>query len=222
MKNITVLTLNSPDITDFAKARNDLLKTAKTPARNTSHSDAGGDWVMFLDSDEVISPELQAEIEQAIKSNQFEAYSISRLDTFLGKQLTHGETGHTRLVRLARRDWGRWERPVHEVWVGKGRVGELKSPLLHTPHPSLSSFLAKIDHYSSLDAEYRYTQKVKSSLFKIFFYPLVKFKYNYFLRLGFLDGVPGLIHAIMMSFHSYLTWTKLYLLWHKNLPRTKL
>lgn len=206
MKNITILTLNSANITDYAKARNDLLQTAKTP------------WVFFLDTDEVMTPELQAEISSIIHhpSPVNSAYSIPRLDTFLGKQLTHGEAGYTRLVRLARRNWGAWQRPVHEVWVGKGRVGELKSPLLHTPHPSISSFLTKIDHYSTLDANYRYTQKVKSSLFKIFFYPLVKFKYNYFLRLGFLDGVPGLIHAIMMSFHSYLTWSKLYLLWQKN------
>lgn len=218
MKNLTVLTLNSPNITDFAQARNDLLKTAKTPARNTSRSDAGGDWVMFLDSDEVISPELQAEISSIIHhpSPIYSAYFIPRLDTFLGKQLIHGEAGHTRLIRLARRNWGQWERPVHEVWVGKGRVGELKSPLLHTPHPSISSFLAKIDHYSTLDANYRYSQRERSSLFHLFVYPCAKFHVNYFFRLGFLDGVPGLIHAFMMSFHSYLTWSKLYLLWHKK------
>ncbi len=204
MKNLTILTLNSANITDFAKARNDLLQTVKTS------------WVMFLDSDEVISPELQAEIEQAIKSSQFEAYSIRRQDSFLGKKLTHGETGHSRLVRLARADWGTWQRPVHETWVGQGRIGSLHNPLLHTPHASISSFLTKIDHYSSLDADYRYSQNQHSSLAHIFFFPLGKFALNYIFRLGFLDGVPGLIHAIMMSFHSYLTWSKLYLLWHKK------
>jgi len=204
MKNLTILTLDTPNITDFAKAHNDLLKTVKT------------DWVLFLDSDEVISPALQAEIEQAIKSSAFKAYSIPRLDSFLGRELMHGEAGHTRLVRLARRNWGQWVRPVHEKWTGSGPIGILHNPILHTPHDSISSFLTKIDHYSSLDAQYRYTQKQYSSLLKIWLYPLAKFKLNYFLRLGFLDGIPGLIHAIMMSFHSYLTHAKLYLLWHKK------
>jgi len=206
MKNLTILTLNSPDLTDFATARNKLLKTAKT------------EWVLFLDSDETLSPELEQEIQLAVsrKPYAYDAYTVSRLDTFLGRELRHGGTGHTRLVRLARRDWGEWERPVHEVWIGDGRVGHLINPLLHTPHPNISSFLAKIDRYSSIEAQYRHQQRVKSSLFKIFVYPLAKFKLNYFFKLGFLDGVPGLIMAIMMSFHSYLTWTKLYLLWRKK------
>lgn len=216
MKNLTILTLDTPNITDFAKARNDLLKVAKKPAHNASHSDAGGDWILFLDTDENLTPELQAEIEQAIRSSAFNAYSIPRLDSFLGRELMHGEAGHTRLVRLARRSWGQWVRPVHEKWTGPGPIGILHNPILHTPHDSISSFLTKIDHYSSLDAQYRYTQKQYSSLLKIWLYPLAKFKLNYFLRLGILDGIPGLIHAIMMSFHSYLTHAKLYLLWHKK------
>lgn len=205
-QTLTILTLDQSDVSDFAAARNALLKTAKTP------------WIFFLDSDESITPALQAEITQIcnLKSNLYSAYFVRRLDTFLGRQLTHGEAGHTRLVRLARRGWGQWERPVHEVWLGEGRVGELNNPLLHTPHPSLSSFLSKIDHYSTLDANYRYSQRVRASLFHLFAYPCAKFHLNYFFRRGFLDGVPGLIHALMMSFHSFLTWTKLYLLWHKK------
>jgi hypothetical protein len=204
MKNLTIITLSTPNLTDFAAARNAELAKAKTL------------WVLFLDSDETLTIELEKEIESAIQSNDFDAYYLPRLDTFLGRELTHGEPGHTRLIRLARKDFGQWERPVHEVWVGKGRVGELQNPLLHHSHDSISSFLDKINRYSDLEAQYRYSQGIKSSLFKIAVYPLAKFKWNYLIRLGFLDGVPGNIMAIMMSFHSYLTWTKLYLLWHKK------
>ncbi|KKU46233.1 MAG: Glycosyl transferase family 2 [Microgenomates group bacterium GW2011_GWA2_46_7] len=214
--NLTIITLNQPGISDFSAARNAELAKVKT------------DWVLFVDSDEKITPALKDEIigvcNQA--SSPYGAYFIPRLDTFQGRALHHGETGHAKFIRLARRDWGKWTRPVHEVWlvrrslgvggVGDDRVGELKNPLLHTPHPSISSFLTKINQYSTLEAQYRYTQGVKSSLFKILVYPLAKFKLNYLFRFGFLDGVPGAIMAIMMSFHSYLTWTKLYLLWHKK------
>lgn len=218
-KSLTIITLNTPGITDFSAARNGELAKAKTPARSASSTaDAGGDWVLFLDVDETLSPELETEIASILNLGRsiYSAYSIPRLDTFLGRELRHGEPGHTRLVRLARKDFGHWVRPVHEVWQGHGRVGQLKNPLLHRSHPTISAFLDKINRYSTLEAEYRHSLGIRSSLFKIALYPIAKFKWNYLFKLGFLDGVPGTIMAIMMSFHSYLTWTKLYLLWHKK------
>lgn len=205
--NLSIITLNQEHITDFAAARNSELAKAKT------------EWVLFIDTDEKITEELKAEILTTINdpsSSVYSAYYIPRLDTFLGRVLRHGETGDAKFIRLSRRDFGTWQRPVHEVWMGSGRVGNLHSPILHRPHDSISSFLEKINSYSSIEAKYRFEQGIKSSLWKIVIYPLAKFKWNYFFKLGFLDGTPGAIMAIMMSFHSYLTWTKLYLLWHKK------
>ena len=211
MQDLTIITLNSPNITDFAAARNAELAKAKTS------------WVLFIDSDETLSPDLEKEIDSAIQSNQYDAYYLPRLDTFLGRELRHGEAGHTKLIRLARKDFGKWVCPVHEKWIRVGarrgspeKIGTLSNPILHTSHLSISSFLDKINRYSTIDAQYRHDQGIKSSLWKIAIYPLLKFKLNYLLRLGFLDSTPGAIMAIMMSFHSYLTWTKLYLLWHKK------
>lgn len=211
--NLTILTLNAPNIIDFAAARNDLLKTAKT------------EWVMFLDSDETITKELEQEIQNSISSphNTFSAFYIPRRDLFLGKELKHGETGNAKFVRLAKKDFGVWQRPVHEVWIPVGErhasptiIGTLRNPIIHNSHPTLSSFVDKINKYSTIDAAYRYKQGRTATLFQVFFYPLAKFKLNYIFRLGMLDGVPGLINAIMMSWHSYLTWGKLYLLCHNK------
>ena len=211
MKNLTIITLNSPSITNFAEARNRELEKAKTP------------WVLFVDSDEVITKELEAEIEVAVRADQFDAYYLKRQDIFLGRELKYGETGQAKFIRLAKKDFGKWVRPVHEVWspvgarpVSPANIGYLNHPLIHHSHSSISTFLDKINLYSELDAQYRYNSGVKSSFWKIAVYPIVKFKLNYLLHRGFLDGVPGLIMAMMMSFHSYLTWTKLYLLWHKK------
>lgn len=206
VNNLTIITINEPNLTDYASARNAELAKVKTT------------WVLFVDSDEKITPELKFEITSIcnLESNDYSAYYIPRLDTFLGRELRYGEPGHTRLVRLARRDYGRWERPVHEVWVGQGKVGTLTHPLLHSPHTTVASFLDKINRYSTLEAQYRFKLGIKSSIWKIAIYPIAKFKYNYLLRQGFRDGVPGTIMAIMMSFHSFITWTKLYLLWHKK------
>lgn len=204
MSDLTIITLKQEGITDFAEARNKELEKANTP------------WVFFVDTDEKISLSLKEEILEAIKSNEYDAYYLKRLDTFLGKELKHGEPGNTKLIRLAKRDFGKWGRPVHETWLGSGKVGTLNNPLLHTPHTSIAAFLDKINRYSTLEAEYRFKQGKKSSLFHIALFPLAKFKLNYFFRLGFLDGMPGAIMAIMMSFHSYLTWTKLFLLQQKK------
>lgn len=209
--DLTIITLDTPGITDFASARNKELAKAKT------------EWVLFLDSDESLTPELESEIKQAISSNQYDAYYLRRLDTFLGTELRHGETGSTKLIRLARKQYGKWERPVHEVWVSKNssrsqlaKIGDLKYPILHNSHPDISSFLSKINLYSSLEAQFRKDQDIHSNIWKIALFPIGKFKLNYLFKLGFLDGVPGLIMAMMMSFHSYLTWTKLFLLWRKK------
>jgi len=202
--NLTIITINQNNITDFSAVRNAELQKAST------------DWVLFLDQDEKLTPDLELEISRVIKSKTYPAYFLRREDTFLRKTLKYGETAHVKLLRLARRDFGQWERPVHELWVGEGRVGELKNPLLHHPHQSISEFLRKINKYSSLEAEYRFKKKVHPTLFPVIFYPPAKFVRNYVLLLGFRDGIPGLIMALMMSFHSFLTWTKLYLLWQKK------
>lgn len=176
-------------------------------------------WVLFVDSDEKISQNLKKEILEVIQSSEYDAYYVPRLDIFMGRELRHGETGHARFVRLAKKDFGRWIRPVHETWIPSSKnkeIGTLQHPLIHESHPTISSFLEKINNYSTIDADYRFKQGVKSSLWQIWVYPMAKFIYNYFFKLGILDGTPGTIMAIMMSFHSYLTWTKLYLLWHKK------
>lgn len=204
---LTVLTLDTPDIKDFALERNKMLSSAKT------------DWALFLDSDEVLSPDLEQELKETLASKSaqyYSAYQIRRQDTFLNQVLRHGETGHAYFVRLAKRDWGHWEGVVHEKWQGSGLVGTLKNPIIHNPHSTLSVFVDKINNYSSLAAKERHMAGQHSSFFHITAYPLAKFVQNYFFRLGFLDGVPGLTHALMMSWHSYLTHTKNYLLWHQK------
>lgn len=193
-----------PKIDNFAQARNQALQKARS------------DWVLFVDDDELVTPALAKEIQQAIQNPKISGYFIYRQDSFLGRTLKHGETAKIRLLRLARKSAGTFNRPVHEVWFIKGKKATLKNPLLHTPHQSIASFLEKINHYSTIEAKYRYEKNKKSSLFHIVIYPLAKFLHNYLFRLGFLDGTPGFIMAVMMSFHSFQTWTKLYLLQHSR------
>lgn len=186
---------------DFSQQRNFALKQAQ------------GEWVLFIDADERISSALASEIKYKVLSSKYKGFYLKRHDFFGGKWLKHGETAKVKLLRLGKRRAGEWKRKVHETWEIKGKLGELKNPILHYPHQTISEFLESINFFSTLHAEVLFKEGVKTNTFQIIVYPLGKFFQNYFLRLGFLDGTPGLIVALMMSFHSFLARAKLYLKW---------
>jgi glycosyltransferase involved in cell wall biosynthesis len=189
MQDIEIITLNKPGITDFAKERNELLKKARR------------EWVFFLDSDEVISPALRRELSQlnnnSIKS--INAFYVKRKNYFLGTFV-----GADLLLRLARKDAGNWERRVHEVWKIKGKVGRLKNPIIHNTATSVDDMIAKINYYSTLHAQANLEEGKKSNIFKIIFYPKVKFVQS-------LLAGKGLVLSILMAFHSFLSWSKLWI-----------
>lgn len=196
---------------DFAAQRNFGLQKAK------------GEWVLFVDADERVSTKLAQEITSVVRPNSYKrpylagsdlgttGYLIKRQDYFLGKVLKYGETGTIKLLRLAKRNAGKWQRPVHEVWQVQGEVRGLQSPLHHAPHPNISEFFAEINHYTTIDANYRIKNgysKIKT-IFELIIYPSAKFAYNYFLKLGLLDGIQGLVMSVMMSYHSFLVRIKI-------------
>lgn len=187
---------------NFAQQRNFGLQKAKE------------DWILFVDADEVIPPDLKEEIIVAVKNKTMFGYYLKRQEFFNGKALKHGETTHY-LLRLGRKGKGKWQREVHEIWKIKGEIGKLKNPLFHYSHPTLSEFIEHINRFSTLHAQLLLKEGVKPSLWRIIANPLAKFIQNYLFRLGFLDGTPGIIVALMMSFHSFLARAKLYFLWKK-------
>lgn len=183
--------------------------------RNYGLSKAKGEWVFFVDADEVVSPLLAKEITKAMNIDCVGFY-IKRQDWMFGKKITHGETSRVRLLRLAKRGAGVWERPVHEVWKVTGLVGELSQPLDHFPHPNVAQFISEINRYSTVNARFLHSKNVSAAWWHILAYPAGKFFVDYFWYQGFRDGTPGAIIAIVMSMHSFLTRAKLWLLWHTH------
>lgn len=183
--------------------------------RNFGLEKARGEWVLFVDADEQVTPQLRAEIQKGIKG-KFVGFYLKRKDFVFGRFLKYGETGKIKLLRLGKRGMGNWQGKVHETWEIQGPVGELENPLEHFPHPTISEFLKDINFYSTLRARQLYEENVKTNLFQIIFFPVGKFAQNFFLKLGFLDKTPGFMVAILMSFHSFLVRSKLYLLWKKE------
>lgn len=129
----------------------------------------------------------------------------------MGKKILHGEVGEVRIVRLAKKDSGKWHGKVHEEWEVKGALGELLNPLIHTPHQSVKEFVTDVDVYSTLREQELLEQGGSANFVSIILYPAGKFLQNYFLRRGYKDGLPGFMYAMIMSFHSFLVRGKLYL-----------
>jgi len=184
--------------------------------RNFGILKAKHDWVLFVDSDEVISDALAYEISNAIglkdeNLRDYNGFYLKRVDLIWGKKLEHGESGNIKLLRLGRKGFGKWKGTVHEKWIMKKPVGILVNPILHYPHRTLEEFLREINFYTDIRAEELKNKNIKVSFWSILFYPLGKFINNYLFKRGFMDGMQGLIFAITMSFHSFLVRSKLWL-----------
>lgn len=185
---------------DFASQRNFGLERAK------------GEWILFIDADERVSQKLQKEIVAEIsKPSQVKGYYLRREDIIWGKRFRFGETPSLKLLRLARKGFGSWKRKIHEVWEVDDFTKILKNPLIHYPHQSLSIFIDEINFYSSLHAQENIKEGKHSSILKIILWPKLKFFQNTILRLGILDGTHGFVVALIMSFHSFLAWSKQWL-----------
>jgi len=197
-----------------AKVYKRALNNDFSAQRNFGLAKAKGKWALFLDADERVSKDLAREIVQVINDPtlSYVGLYLKRQDFLWGKRLSHGEIGAVKLLRLARRASGKWRRRVHEVWDVAGKTYTLKNPLLHYPHPSLNEFLADINRMSSLHAQANHEEGKGSSLAKIIIWPSGKFMYNFVIKVGFLDGLPGLVVSLVMSFSSFLAWGKLWLL----------
>mgnify|MGYP003972889417 CR=1 FL=1 len=186
-KSVEVIT---KPLSSFATQRNFAIGKAKT------------DWVLFVDSDEIISSSLRLEIKKTIKRDDYQGYYLPRQDIILGQTLKYGETGSIKLLRLAKKSAGKFSRSVHETWNIKGRVGELTSPILHLKKEFTNPFLGKISQYGLLDSKELVSENKPFSFFRFLFFPIGKFINNYIMRRGLLDGLLGLFHAYMMSVQS--------------------
>lgn len=200
-----------------AKVITHALENDFSQQRNYAISQAKSDWILFVDADERVPKELANEIKKTIEnSKDITGFYVKRHDYMWGKFLKYGETGNLYLLRLAKKNTGKWIGKVHESWAAIGKVGDLRYPLLHFPHATVGEFLFEINFYSTLRAQELKSQNVTTSWWQIIVYPKAKFVQNYVLRLGFLDGTQGLILAIMMSMHSFLVRGKLWLLWQQT------
>jgi glycosyltransferase involved in cell wall biosynthesis len=168
------------------------------------------DWVLCLDADERVSPQLAASIAQALATPVSPVYRMPRRNRFLGRWLSHGEGYPDWSPRLFNRLNARWSDDlVHEKVLYAVTPGTLAGDLMHDSSDDLATYLDRQNRYTTLAARQAYELGRSANVLHLLFSPVVRFFKFYVLRLGFLDGVPGLLHISIGCMNSYMKYAKL-------------
>ncbi len=184
--------------------------------RNTGIDMASGEWILWIDADERITPELQKEILELIAADKqpYDAYLINRKSFFINKFIKHCGWYPDYTLRLFRRSTGiRFNTLlVHESAVFSGDKGRLKNDILHYTDRDFEHYISKLNSYTTLSARQLFEKGRKAGFFDIIFRPAFTFFKMYFLKLGILDGFMGLVLCTLSSVHVSVKYSKLYLL----------
>jgi len=171
---------------------------------------ASHEWVLCVDADESLSPELRDAIVRELRAPRGLVYAIPRRNRFLGRWLKHGEGYPDWNVRLFHREHARWgSEAVHEKIVTRSPVLRLRGDLLHDSAETLEKYLDKQNRYTSLQAESLRAAGRRANALQLVLSPILRFVKFYLWRLGFLDGVPGLVHVAIGCMNSFNKYAKL-------------
>ena len=205
----------------FAIARELATKVRQTtdwpghgPQKNRALDMATGDWIFSLDSDEWVTPEVRSELEATMAApGDKSAFALPRRSSFCGRFMRHSGWWPDYVTRLWRRGAARFsEDHTHDRVIVEGKIGRLRSPILHEAVMDLEQMVVKINMYSSSSAAMFHRDGRRASIFTALLHGGWAFFRTYFLRLGFLDGREGLMLAIINAENSYYRYAKLALL----------
>ena len=225
---IVVVDSNSADRTvEIARKYTDRVIQRPWPGhveqKNFALEQASCDWVLSIDADERVSPELAAEIRDAIHTGDRPqtGYTVPRKTYYLGRWITHGGWYPARKLRLVRRGAAQWRGiNPHDHLYAEGPAGTLKGDLYHYTYRDISDHLATIDKFTTIAGGEMYARSRRHALSHMLLNPPAKFIKMYFLRLGFMDGLPGFVVAVLSSYYVFLKYAKLWELQHAG-KRTK-
>jgi glycosyltransferase involved in cell wall biosynthesis len=186
--------------------------------KNFAMAKTTGDWIISLDADEEISPELATEIRSLLTSDlqsptsNIIAYSIPRKNFIFGEFIKHTrwQPELDRHIWLWQKAKGEWVGDVHEEVSVNGEVGKLKNPKIHYQYETVKDFLDMMNQYSNLESKQMIAKGIKFSNFKLFSTPIYNFFVRYFYRLGFLDGWRGFTLSYLMAVYHLEVWFKLW------------
>ena len=188
------------------------------PAKQGAIDKAEGEWILSLDADEEVTPELASEIKAAMeKSTNIVGYYLPRRTEFLGRWMLHGGWYPDYVLRLFRKDRGAFTSAiVHEEVRVAGPTARLGNDLLHYSYPTLDRYFDKFNRYTTLAAKEAFDMGKRVGLIELLLNPHAKFVKQYILKGGFLDGAKGLLLAILSAGYVSIKYAKLRDLWRQK------
>lgn len=178
-----------------------------------AHSQATRDWVLLVDSDERVTPELRDEINQMLSSyaGAYAGFSVPRLVFYLGRWWRRGGWYPDYDVRLFRRDRATWGgTDPHEKILIDGKVRRLRHPLQHYSYRSIEDHIQRINHFTSISARELWKQGKRFHRSDALFRPAFRFFRSYVLKRGFLEGFAGFHVALTAAVYVFLKYAKLW------------
>ena len=216
---IVVDSHSTDDTVAIARSRATRVEVREWPGysaqKNYAASLASNDWILSLDADERVTPELATEIKELLRKGPTECgYRIPRVNWYLGRWIRTTDWYPDYQLRLYDRRTARWNgRRVHESVEADRPPGRLKHELQHYAYRDISHHLTTIDKYTTLAAEQWHSEGRRTGWFGMLFHPRFAFLRNYVLRGGFRDGDAGLL---ISQLNSYYVFLKLAKLWELN------
>ncbi|MBB1624779.1 glycosyltransferase family 2 protein [Achromobacter sp. UMC71] len=188
------------------------------PQKNRALDLATGDWVLSIDADERVTPELAREIQDTINAPAADTYEIARLSNFCGRDIRHSGWWPDYVLRLFKRGTARFnDAAVHERVVPvSGQPLQLKGYFNHYPYDNLDALITKINRYSSDAAAMMYAKGRRTSVLGALGHSFWTFVRIYLIRRGFLDGRHGLVLAVTAAAGSFFRYSKLMFLAEKK------
>ena len=183
------------------------------PQKNRALDLATSDWVLSIDADERVTPQLAAEIQATLSNPGHDAFDVPRLSSFCGKPIRHSGWWPDYVLRLFKRGTARFtDVAVHERVQPGGSVGKLQAHLTHQAYDNLDALLVKINRYSTDAAAMMHARGKTTSILGALGHGFWTFIRIYLIRRGFLDGRHGLVLVVAASAGSFFRYAKLYFL----------
>ena len=170
---------------------------------------AKSDWILFIDADERVTEKLKIEILATINKPKHKAYKIRFPHFYMNRFLYHTEN---KVVRLVKNENIHFEGEVHEKLLHKGSEGVLENFMIHYTYKGLFHYIKKKDSYAWFQAKMAKDKTKKTSYLHLFFKPFYRFFHTYFIRKGFLDGIPGLAVATFDAYGVFSRYVKMILI----------
>ena len=196
-----------------------LTKAGYSSLRNKGLSLASGEWVLYVDADERVTPELKSEISDLISNSQKPisgdnpiAYAIPRCNIILGREMKHGGWWPDYVKRLFRRDkLIKWTGDLHEEPIYDGIMGHLENSLVHVKEDNLSDMVAKTNKWSEIEARLMFESGHPQMNLPRFLSAIIReFWYRIVVKKAFLDGAEGMIFGIYQVYSRFISYAKLW------------